>query len=81
MRKNTKSRLPIIILAAIIAAVSFVIFFKGQNEEVVITPPPIRLNDTLRNEMSDYEELAKMDKTIENYLHKWNLYSIIMITT
>jgi CubicO group peptidase (beta-lactamase class C family) len=73
MRKNTKSRLPIIILAAIIAAVSFVIFFKGQNEEVVITPPPIRLNDTLRNEMSDYEELAKMDKTIENYLHKWNL--------
>lgn len=49
--------------------------FKGRKtvEEEIIEKAPVYLNKILTNEMSEFENLEKMDQKIEKYLRRWDI--------
>lgn len=49
--------------------------FKGRKtvEEEIIDKAPVYLNKVLTNEMSEFENLQKMDQRIEKYLRRWDI--------
>lgn len=78
-RKKHKKRRIITALAictAVVAAAGITMSGRHSAEAAEPAAAPerlIRLNDTLTNSMSDIEELAMMDRKIENYLSSWDI--------
>ena len=71
MRRKT-NRIFIIIAAAVIAT-AFVIIHKSIPKARPLPPPRIYLNDTLKNEMSNFEELENMDKKVRSFMRQWHI--------
>ena len=66
------SRLSLILAAAAIAT-AFVIIHKSIPKAQPLKGPRIYLNDTLKNEMSEIEELAGMDKKVTSFMRQWHI--------
>ena len=62
-----------LIIAAAVLATAFVIFHKVIPRPQPLMAPRIYLNDTLRNEMSHFEELEGMDKNIRSFMRQWQI--------
>ena len=66
------SRLSLILAAAAIAT-AFVIIHKAIPKPQPLKGPRIYLNDTLKNEMSEIEELAGLDKKVTSFMRQWHI--------
>ena len=49
-------------------------YFQNQDGKETKHIPTVHLNDTLTNSMSDSPQLAEMEKDIERYLERWEIY-------
>lgn len=49
-------------------------YFQHQDGKETKHIPTVHLNDTLTNSMSDSPQLAEMEKDIERYLERWEIY-------
>ncbi len=65
--------LPSVIIAAAALATAFVIIHKAIPRPQPIVAPRIYLNDTLRNEMSSFEELEGMDRKVRSFMRQWQI--------
>ena len=72
MRKRRVPRYTLI-LAAVAIATAFVIIHKSIPKPAPLMEPRIKLNETLKNEMSEIEELAGIDKKVNSFLRKWQI--------
>ena len=64
----------ITIICAIAAiATAFVIIHKSIPKAKPLMAPRIYLNDTLKNSMSEIEELAGMDKKVNSFMRQWHI--------
>lgn len=72
MAVNRFKRTTLVIAAALIAT-AFVIIHKSIPKPAPLDEPRIWLNDTLSNEMSDFEELKGMDKNVTSFMRKWQI--------
>lgn len=66
------SRLSLILAAAAIAT-AFVIIHKSIPKPQPLKAPRIYLNDTLKNNMSEIEELAGLDKKVKSFMRQWQI--------
>ena len=66
------SRLSLILAAAAIAT-AFVIIHKSIPKPQPLNAPRIYLNDTLKNNMSEIEELAGLDKKVKSFMRQWQI--------
>lgn len=64
---------PSLIIAAAALATAFVIIHKAIPKPQPITAPRIYLNDTLKNEMSTFEELEGLDKKVRSFMRQWQI--------
>lgn len=62
-----------IICAAAALATAFVIIHNAIPKAQPLKGPRIYLNDTLKNEMSHFEELEGMDKKVKQFMRKWHI--------
>ena len=62
-----------IIIAVAVIATAFVIIHKSIPKPQPIKAPRIYLNDTLKNEMSHFEELEGMDKRVRSFMRQWQI--------
>lgn len=65
--------LPTFIIAAAALATAFVIIHKVIPRPQPVAAPRIYLNDTLRNEMSSFEELEGLDKKVRSFMRQWQI--------
>ena len=72
MRKRRVPRYTLI-LAAVAIATAFVIIHKSIPKPAPLMEPRVKLNETLKNEMSEIEELAGIDKKVNSFLRKWQI--------
>lgn len=66
-------RLSIFILSAVAVATAFVIIHNSIPRPEPLMEPRIMLNDTLKNSMSDIEELAGLDKQVKSFMRQWHI--------
>ena len=73
-KKKTITGLTICV-AAIVLAFMTTSSRSNNKEETVheLSVTPVRLNDTLTNEISDIDTLLHMDREIEKYLYQWGI--------
>ena len=64
---------PSLIIAAAAIATAFVIFHRIIPKPHPLDPPRMYLNDTLKNEMSQFEELEGMDKKVQSFMRQWQI--------
>ena len=62
-----------LILAATAIATAFVIIHKSIPKPQPLKAPRIYLNDTLKNNMSEIEELAGLDKKVKSFMRQWQI--------
>ena len=67
---------PSLIIAAAAIATAFVIIHKAIPKPQPITAPRIYLNDTLKNEMSTFEELEGLDKKVRSFMRQWQIKGV-----
>ena len=63
----------ILLIAAAAIATAFVIIHKSIPRPKPIKAPRIYLNDTLKNSMSEIEELAGLDKKVKSFMRQWQI--------
>lgn len=73
MMKTRNGIRSLVIIAAAALATAFVIIHKNIPKPVPLDEPRIRLNDTLRNEMSQFEELEGLDRKVRYFMRQWQI--------
>ena len=73
MRRRNKILRPSVIIAVAAIATAFVIIHKSIPKPEELMAPRIFLNKTLTNEMSQFEELAGMDKKVNSFMRQWQI--------
>ena len=72
-RKRNKILRPSVLIAVAAIATAFVIIHKSIPKPEDLLPPRVYLNKTLTNEMSQFEELAGMDKKVNYFMRQWQI--------
>ena len=63
----------ILLIAAAAIATAFVIIHKSIPRPKPLKAPRVYLNDTLKNSMSEIEELAGLDKKVKSFMRQWQI--------
>lgn len=71
MKKHIRNS--IFFFTAVALATAFVIIHKSIPKAVPLMEQRIMLNDTLKNSMSEIEELEGMDKSIKSFMRQWQI--------
>lgn len=72
MMKGKVTRICLIFAAAAIAT-AFVIIHKSIPKAQPLKAPRVYLNDTLKNSMSEFEELAGLDRKVTSFMRQWQI--------
>lgn len=62
-----------VLCAAVAIATAFVIIHISIPKPAPLMKPRIMLNDTLRNSMSEFEELAGLDRKVNSFMRQWQI--------
>ena len=62
-----------LVAAAVAITAAFSLLHRPLGKPQHLKGIPVRLNDTLKNSMSDIPELSGMDKRIRQYMSKWGI--------
>lgn len=62
-----------VLCAAVAIATAFVIIRISIPKPAPLMKPRIMLNDTLRNSMSEFEELAGLDRKVNSFMRQWQI--------
>lgn len=75
MRRKPKIKLTIIsiLLIIICADIIFLVKNKPWKKEVIVLEAPIPINLKITNTMSSFEETQRLDKSINNFIRKWDI--------
>lgn len=63
----------LLIIAVAVTATAFGIIHRSIPKPSPLDEPRLMLNDTLKNEMSHFEELEGLDKNITSFMRKWQI--------
>ena len=73
MRRRRRILRPSVIIAVAAIATAFVIIHKSIPKPGELLAPRVYLNKTLTNEMSQFEELAGLDKKVNSFMRQWQI--------
>lgn len=80
-KKKKKYRIIILLSVVLISAVCYLLYphlrFRYLiNDSELIVPPPIALNDTLSNSMSDIEGFERFDRKVWEWIRYWDIKGV-----